>query len=176
MGAKVLGHALFRPSLYSCCKVYLCLFIFLDQCFCIESICIYIRSFSVRCFHDTWCQTAFCRQWIEFILVIFVVFMIVLACDAAQYDCLKLCTESVCSYQSPVETKPLRMSETPFISLCEKNSLTYTKWMIAAWTMVDPPGSFSSCCPGSCSTHTMDCLSTRPMTVTLCRLVHCLPL
>lgn len=46
----------------------------------------------------------------------------------------------------------------------------------SGWTMAAHPGSFSSCCPESCSTRTMDCLSTLPLTATLCKSAHSRPL
>ena len=52
-------------------------------------------------------------------------------------------------------------------------------WMVVfvpGWTMAVPPGSSSSCCPESCSTPTMDCLSTPPSTATQCKSAHSQPL
>lgn len=46
----------------------------------------------------------------------------------------------------------------------------------AGWTTVDPPESFSSWCPESCSTRTTACLNTRPTTRTPSRSAPCLPL
>ena len=46
----------------------------------------------------------------------------------------------------------------------------------SGWTMAAHPGSFSSCCPESCSTRTMDCLNTLPLTATLCKSAHSRPL